>query len=234
VAIQDALICFEMVGFAILHIYAFSHRDFIDAHNLYAGRLPFVVALRDSLLGYKDAFQDSLTTLRGTGFSYRTFEPVEGGVHQGLGRDRRVRAGLRYVDGGRAKRWLPMPGEDAAEAYGRRSPDGLHAVKHPFKEARRYLTEHRTERQGYAPIAPEQVDGIVHDAEDMHGGASRVPWREYDSQDSDSEASSLGFEAPDETEETLYADSRQLEFGDYNYPVTECVLLSLRMCTRPD
>lgn len=112
-----------------------------------------------------------------------------------------------------------MPGDDAAEAYGRRSPDNMNAVKHPFKEAQRLLTQSRSERRGYAPIAPEQVDSIYHDAPDV----SKTTWRrEYDSEDSDSEASSLGFNGLDEGEERLYADSRQLEFGDYNYPVTEC------------
>ncbi len=108
IALQDAAICFEMPFFAILHLYAFSHRDYVDRGDLYAGRLPFLWALRDSLFGFKDVLEDSLTTLRGSGISYRTFEPAEGGMHQGLGRQRRVQAGLRYGNGGKNKYWLPM------------------------------------------------------------------------------------------------------------------------------
>ncbi|KAJ3809195.1 hypothetical protein F5876DRAFT_66682 [Lentinula aff. lateritia] len=57
------------------------------------------------------------TTLRGEGMDYREFEPSEGFMHQGLGRERRIRAGLRYSKGGKRKYWLPTFG--AAEPPGR-------------------------------------------------------------------------------------------------------------------
>ena len=69
VAVQDALICLEMPLFAVLHLYAFDHRDYISESQQYAGRLPFAYALRDSLFGFRDVFGDSLTTLHGTGIS---------------------------------------------------------------------------------------------------------------------------------------------------------------------
>lgn len=97
----------------MLFRYAFSYKDYIDPHHIYAGRLPFFYALRDSF-GLKDVLADSLTTAAGTGFSYRTFESAGEGesggrggmIHQGKGRDRRVKAGLRYKDGGKTKYWL--------------------------------------------------------------------------------------------------------------------------------
>jgi len=52
--------------------------------------------------------EDVSVTLNGQGMDYREFEPSEGHMHQGLGRERRIRAGLRYSHGGRGKYWLPQ------------------------------------------------------------------------------------------------------------------------------
>ena len=166
-AITDALICIEMPFFAVLHLYAFSHKDYIDPNNLFSGRMPFYYAVRDCLFGFKDVLQDSLTTFRGTGFSYRTFEPAEGGVHQGQARDRRVRAGLRYAKGGQAKYWLPMPGAETGEAYGRKKATGAKTdwkdwMKNPLDETRKRLEEERKLLNGYAPLSPEQAADVVH------------------------------------------------------------------------
>ncbi|GAA93779.1 hypothetical protein E5Q_00425 [Mixia osmundae IAM 14324] len=243
IALQDSLIAFEMPFFAILHLYAFSHKDYIDKHNQYAGRLPVIYALRDSLLGYKDVMQDSLTTVRGTGFSYRTFEPAEGGLHQGQGRDRRVLAGLRYAKGGKQKYWLPMPGQDVGEAYGRRPAqiapgvdDGeskalmtWHNAKHPIAAARRIISEARRLQEGYAPISPEQASNVVH--RDSSASSRERPETAHWEQtgidgnvaldESDSDASELGFDKLGEEEETLYREAKKLEFGDYNFPVLD-------------
>ncbi|KWU41892.1 DUF300-domain-containing protein, partial [Rhodotorula sp. JG-1b] len=110
VAVQDTLVCLEMPLFAFLHLYAFSHTDYVDKNHVVSGRLPVWYALRDAF-GFKDLFLDSVTTLRGTGFSYRTYEPASGAAHaSGLVRDRRIRAGLRYSVDGRRKYWLNQPG----------------------------------------------------------------------------------------------------------------------------
>lgn len=272
---QDALLCFEMPLFAVLHLYAFSHKDYLPTKTqTYSGRLPFWFAFRDSLLGYKDVLDDSLTTLRGTGFSYRTFEPAEGGLHSVTGdaRAKRARAGLRYADGGRKKYWLPMPGADVEEAYGRRptraAPLGyrgtdatdrlIEVAEHPFESTSssgvadflahpiqtigRKVREKRDERRGYAPIAPEQAEEVVHQdsryagtestallAEHLNAAAGVVPFagihgmhrseltRNSSDDDSLNSTSNLEFGDPEEEEERLYSDARQLEFGDYNY-----------------
>ena len=225
VAVQDALICFEMPLFAILHLYAFDHRDYISVDQQYAGRLPFGYALRDSLFGFRDVFGDSLTTLRGTGISCallnlcaadrsdKTFEPVEGGLHQGIGRDRRIRAGLRYLDGGKRKTWLPMPGADVSDAFGRqpdRSEDGkrhtFDVMRQPVTQVKRLLEEHRFAKSGYAPLSPDQAEQVVHSADPDRGEGSSVPRRwqdgagdyEYDAQ---SDSSSLSFSDPDDDED---------------------------------
>lgn len=89
-----------------MHWYAFSHKDYADAFFSQTARLPVYYALRDAF-GMRDVVEDSLQTVRGTGFSYRTFEPAEGGVvHVGRGRDKRIAAGLRYKHGGKDKYWV--------------------------------------------------------------------------------------------------------------------------------
>jgi len=225
--------------FALLHLYAFSHRDYID-DNLYAGRMPFYYALRDSLFGYKDVFQDSLTTFKGTGFTYRTFEPAEGAMHRGIAREKRVRAGLRYVNGGQAKYWLPMPGAESGEAYGRRRREEgkegwTNFLKHPVEETQKALQEARMQSAGYAPISPEQAGDVVHrdpreveeSEQERHGrweDTSKI-YRSFGASDSDYDSdSSLDFGAPASDDEGLFDDARKLEFGDFNNPVVELVL----------
>jgi len=122
--LTDTLICLEMPFFAIAHLAAFSHRDYIDNKLAYVGRMPMRHAFRDAF-GFKDVFEDARATLDGQGMDYREFEPSEGHMHQGLGRERRIRAGLRYSRGGQGKYWLPQasssnPIEDTFE-------DSVHA-----------------------------------------------------------------------------------------------------------
>ncbi len=105
--LTDTLICLEMPFFAIAHLVAFSHRDYIDNKLAYVGRMPMRHAFRDAF-GLKDVVEDARATLGGQGMDYREFEPSEGHMHQGLGRERRIRAGLRYSRGGQGKYWLPQ------------------------------------------------------------------------------------------------------------------------------
>ena len=92
--------------FAFAHLYAFSHKDYIDQRHSLVARMPMYYAFRDAF-GLLDVVEDSKATLRGEGMDYREFEPAEGFMHQGSGRDRRIRAGLRYSKGGQRKYWLP-------------------------------------------------------------------------------------------------------------------------------
>jgi hypothetical protein len=59
-------------------------------------------ALRDAF-GYKDVWQDTLTTVSGTEFNYRTFEPADGVAASW---QKRINRGLRYTQGGRNKYWI--------------------------------------------------------------------------------------------------------------------------------
>ena len=118
--LTDTLICLEMPFFAIAHFVAFSQRDYVDKKLAYVGRMPMRHAFRDSF-GFKDVLEDAIATLNGQGMDYREFEPSEGHMHQGLGRERRIRAGLRYSHGGRGKYWLP---QSAASSRWERSLEG--------------------------------------------------------------------------------------------------------------
>ena len=111
VGLNDLLISIEMPLFAFAHMYAFSHKDYIDPRHTIVARMPMYYAFRDAF-GMLDVVEDSKATLRGEGMDYREFEPAEGFMHQGSGRDRRIRAGLRYSKGGQRKYWLPKVTED--------------------------------------------------------------------------------------------------------------------------
>lgn len=79
----------------------------VDPSLQYVARLPFLLALRDSI-GILDLVSDFRATWGGKGMTYRSFEPVEGGLHTlGRARERRIRAGLRYEGGGKGGSFPP-------------------------------------------------------------------------------------------------------------------------------
>lgn len=204
--------------FAIAHMFAFSHTDYIDKSAQYAARMPFYYAFRDAF-GLLDVLEDSRATLKG-GVSYRKYEPVEGGMHQGSGRDRRIRAGLRYSKGGQQKYWLPMPEDDAEPASG------------PVSLARNYLEGRRVQKDGYAPVFEEQEGGVFTDetmlergrVDEPHDAPASANTQAFTApvvEDPDEELEELEFPDPEPQEDALYVESEKLLFGDYNYPVID-------------
>lgn len=110
-AIQDALICIEMPIFAVAHWYAFSYHDFAD-NTLSAARMPVWYACRDAF-GPRDLIEDSKETFSGDKYKYRAFDS-EGRImahEDSKSRLARLKAGMRYERGGKAKYWLPSPNE---------------------------------------------------------------------------------------------------------------------------
>ncbi|KAI8335519.1 organic solute transporter Ostalpha-domain-containing protein [Chlamydoabsidia padenii] len=108
VAIQDFLICMEMVPFAVAHLFAFSYNDYYDM-KFHSARMPILTAVKDSI-GLKDVLMDTLDTFRGSKFNYKSFEPSEGVPHFGSSRNSRIMAGVRYSTSNSTKRWLgPAP-----------------------------------------------------------------------------------------------------------------------------
>ncbi|KAJ5084004.1 hypothetical protein NUU61_008583 [Penicillium alfredii] len=110
-AIQDSLICFEMPIFAIAHWYAFSWHDYADP-TISAARLPVKYAMRDAF-GARDLVEDTRITLRGENYGYRIFDSGDNIIPhaESHSRVKRVMHGMRYERGGKAKYWIPKPGE---------------------------------------------------------------------------------------------------------------------------
>jgi hypothetical protein len=208
VGLTDTLICVEMPIFAFAHMFAFSYTDYIDPRCSYTARMPMYYAFRDAF-GLLDVVEDSKTTLRGEGMDYRDFEPAEGFMHQGTGRDRRIRAGLRYSKGGQRKYWLPMPAGDSQEP-GR--------VERGINRAMAKVAGTDQEDEVHAPLFTEEAEDVVHLAPDL-----RDPDGEPDLWDATNTAD--GFELPfgdlDEGDEELFDHSKKYLFGDYNYPVID-------------
>ncbi|GAA5867370.1 hypothetical protein JCM8547_003323 [Rhodosporidiobolus lusitaniae] len=266
-AVQDTLIALEMPLFAFLHLYAFSYTDYVDKNHVYSGRLRVWDAARDAF-GTKDLLLDARHTARGTGFSYRTFEPASGALHsEGLVRDRRIAAGLRYSTQEGKKYWLDMPrgpgANRAGEAYTRQ---GLRAglASRPVHEVKRRLERRVEEAEGYAPGSHDERVWHVDPAE-RHGDAEEEreggegegtggagKWRSWweghrdyeelsEGEEGESEPESLEFhgksngEEEEEAEEEgkksrkdeweemerIYREARELEYGDWRYPVID-------------
>lgn len=205
----DTLICYEMPFFAFAHWFAFSHTDYIDKNLQYAARMPFYYAFRDAF-GVLDVLEDSRATLKG-GVSYRTFEPVEGGMHQGVGRERRIKAGLRYAKGGRQKYWLPMPQKDTD------------VVRGPMSKIQHAIEANRQSRHGYAPLYDDQGADVVHTDNSLRDHSPSPPLFAPSTNDLDEgihpeDEEDLEFGDPDTDEEDSYIEGRKLLFGDYHYP----------------
>ncbi|KAH7929166.1 DUF300-domain-containing protein [Leucogyrophana mollusca] len=206
--LTDTLICIEMPFFALAHMYAFSYRDFVkspaDSQGgvkapVYVARMRMGYALRDAF-GLKDLAEDTRETLRGGGLTYREFEPSEGGMHIGAGRERRIRAGLRYSAGGKRKYWLP-------------EVNGL------ADDSRGWLGRHADNEDVRAPLLASDAHNVVHDAPDRQR-QSQFPGDDASAEDEDEYALHFSDELAG-ADETLYEHARKYVFGDYAYPVVD-------------
>lgn len=110
-AIQDFLICIEMVPFAIFHLYAFNWHDFAD-QRIASARMPIKYACRDAF-GIKDLIEDTKETFRGDKYGYRVFDSGDKIMAHESSKSRlaRLKDGMRYEHGGKAKYWIPRPEE---------------------------------------------------------------------------------------------------------------------------
>ena len=196
----DTLICIEMPFFAVAHMYAFATRDYVDPNTSYVARLPVFHAFKDAF-GLRDVVEDVKTTLHGEGMDYREFEPSEGQIHQGAGRDRRIRAGLRYSQGGKRKYWLPQPATSSSTRHGLRIPG-----RSSFDEV-------------HAPLLAHQQADTVQSAADL-----RSPDEGFGLFAGDTiaeEGYDLPFGELDDMDEELFEHSKKYLFGDYNYPCVD-------------
>lgn len=217
VGLNDLLICMEMPFFAFAHMYAFSYKDFIDPMHTFVARMPMYYAFRDAF-GSLDVIEDSRTTLRGEGMDYREFEPAEGFMHQGAGRDRRIRAGLRYSRGGQGKYWLPKTTDDTRPA-GR-------TERVVNKVIKQFAGDDQT-KDVRAPLLSQEAEDVVHLAPDMQADSEDTIWDD-DGDDDPSDGYGLPFGDLEDADEELFAHSRQYLFGDYNYPCIDVSTESAR------
>ncbi|TFK17733.1 DUF300 domain-containing protein [Coprinopsis marcescibilis] len=211
--LNNLLICLEMPIFAFAHMYAFSYKDYIDVQHTFVARMPVYYAFRDSF-GLKDVVEDSKATLRGEGMDYRAFEPAEGLMHQGEGRDRRIRAGLRYSKGGQSKYWLPKIATSEPAGRGERFVN---------RAISKITGEERTESV-HAPLLVSQERDVVHLAPDLMQHEDLSIWGNSHVED----GYDLPFDINDEDEE-LFEHSKRYLFGDYNYPCIDVSSESARL-----
>lgn len=109
VSIQNALLCVELVAFAIGHWLSFSYKPFTIS-RIPNGRLEFFYAFRD-MIGFKDLVIDFRLTFYGDYYKdYKQFNSVDASIAHpsSNGRMGRINQGLRYHGDGKQKHWLPQ------------------------------------------------------------------------------------------------------------------------------
>lgn len=204
---NNVFICLEMPMFAFAHMFAFSYKDYMDTQHTFVARMPFYYAFRDAF-GVKDVIEDSKATLRGEGMDYREFEPAEGFMHQGAGREARMRAGLRYSQGGQKKYWLPKADPSTVPIEGRGERLLNKAIGKVAGDDQRESV--------HAPLLSRQAESVVHLAPDLMEDRDDEPSFWGDPQIED------GYDLPfgdiNEADEELFEHSKRYLFGDYNYP----------------
>jgi Organic solute transporter Ostalpha len=188
-AIQNSLLCVEMLGFAIAHWIAFSYQDYATSALIGFSRLPFYMALRDTF-GIVDLIVDFQSTFYGSNYGYRQFDSVQTMLDhpESSSRRARINAGLRYQNGGRSKYWLPRSTLKSA-SYEREQ------LLHDSESSQfRFYGANRT----VAPVSLHSSES----EESITSSENYVPALEIDP-----------------TDEELFQQARRLKYGDYNYPV---------------
>lgn len=119
--IGNSVLCIEMIGFAIAHLYAFSSQEYGADKYPTAGRLKVWYAIRD-WLGFKDLWWDFKSVLNGGYDDYRSFDSVESMLadRDTHSRTNRLTRGLRYTNQGRSSYWI----NDAGNSTGYGSING--------------------------------------------------------------------------------------------------------------
>lgn len=107
-AIQNALLCVELIAFAVGHWSSFSYKYFTVKY-LPSSRVQFFYALKD-MFGIQDLVHDFKVTYQGDNYDYRKFDSVEALLAHpdSSARMSRIKQGLRYYNDGKHKHWLPL------------------------------------------------------------------------------------------------------------------------------
>ncbi|ODQ65645.1 DUF300-domain-containing protein [Nadsonia fulvescens var. elongata DSM 6958] len=211
-AIQDFLMCTEMLGFALGHWYAFSYKDYVPSVIGFA-RLPLWYAIRDAF-GTVDLYLDFKSTFWGGSYSYRNFDSVESVIDhpESAAKFSKIKQGLRYTDGGRAKYWLPEPSKPSLTDNSPLLFKSSGSLKNPESSPKSYR---------YGGLDNDEVNVMCNsdspeNENEWSGTQSLNPHPRYN------EGYQLIEEIiPEEVaeDEKLYRAAKNLLYGDYNYPV---------------
>lgn len=109
VSIQNALLCNELIAFAIGHWISFSYLPFTIS-RIPNGRLELYYAFKD-MIGVKDLVIDFRLTFYGDYYKdYKQFDSVDALIAHPSSKARmsRINQGLRYHTNGKQKHWLPQ------------------------------------------------------------------------------------------------------------------------------
>lgn len=234
-AIQNTLMCIEMIGFSIGHWYAFNYNEFDEKklvqeirekqakipllngqdnenedcsfgeprngkanENWKIARFPLPYALRD-VFGCLDLLLDFKATFTGKDYTYRQFDAsASTRLDHPLAarsREKKIRQGLRYAQGGKAKYWLPDANEVRAVASSPSSSSGI---------------------KGYGA-----VESFNPNLKNQEPSSSQILRDSSSTDNSESEASDHVFISAEEfiNDDRLYESARKLSYGDYNCPV---------------
>lgn len=221
-AIQNSLMCVEMVGFSIGNWYAFSYQDYATTKLIGFARLPVYYAIRDAF-GIVDLMIDFKSTFWGNTYGYRQLDSVETVLAHPESRSTRARIaeGLRYRNGGKSKYWLPKNTLSTLDKSklndqspfssndARTSLLGSNLSQANYGSSRLPLSptlEESTENQSLLPSSPfSPSEGDT--SENLSSRRDSITLAEYG-------MSQMEFDQ----DEDLYSQARRLRFGDYNYP----------------
>lgn len=206
-AIQNTLMCIEMLGFAIGHWHAFTYKDFESYGLMGYARLPMTYAIRDTF-GIMDLVIDFKTTFYGSNYNYREFNSIETVLEhpESTSRGARLAHGMRYKAGGASKYWLPQQGSSS---------------------------EFSNVRENYAPINTQETKSLIQQQDNYraYGGVGSVGSSQAAAGSSDSLLSSDAESNLENTQDfamseeemieddKLYKVARSFLYGDFNYPV---------------
>lgn len=113
ISIQNALLCVELVAFAVGHWVSFTYRPFTIS-KVPNGRLLLKYAIRD-MMGIKDLVIDFRLTFYGDYYKdYKHFNSVDASVAHpdASSRMSRINQGLRYSSDGKQKHWLAQQSQN--------------------------------------------------------------------------------------------------------------------------
>ncbi|CCH43084.1 putative membrane protein [Wickerhamomyces ciferrii] len=212
-AIQNALLCIELIGFAIGHWYSFSYAEYNARTLPGCARLTVGAAIRDAF-GIGDLVYDFKTTFSGDSYDYRQFDSVEALIAHPASSSRmaRLNDGLRYTDSGKQKYWLPNSKTNPSIG------NPLPHLKTPLlqkKSRANSITSSHASIRGLYPNSILTVDSKNEDELIQHQQTQQSIYN-YNTIEEEADDNDRDFDQ----DEQIFADAKaNCPYGDKNYPV---------------